>query len=391
MSFVFELPRKDGSQSPPPFPGPTAEDGWSMREKVAWVACNTKGGIYSNAETLEGFWAVIEARRYFGRGKEVRLQDFIVLGAWGFDVFGQVSRLFEVRWYDETTQKYVDVDLTPLRDPMNPLAVMTRDEFKDWLFAQNPKASYSLGMGGSSTTPPPLNITCAHCRQAWTTANTHDVYSINRYVMESSAQYIGTPLSQVIKHYEGLTTADYRIDINTPIRNDRYIDMSIPDEKYPTSFANERGWTTSDRSTEKHLKYPVIPMDTYIVQVGDDIGFHMAEFWHNACHQEMLEAALDKELVTVFDNAGYKFLGFTRIPNEYGSQSYRGGWRLITTDHGYFIVGWRKKVVICIPAGTKETGPKTYNEVTDAQVHSDNYAALTEHLKSLLKPKEENT
>lgn len=109
---------------------------------------------------------------------------------------------------------------------------------------------------------------------------------------------------------------------------------------------------------------------------------HCRSYYHPTCYVKDLAATTRSKFTLCLEQAGYKVLGSVQVTNEYGSLSYRGPWFLFDTDRGTFLLGWRKRVIICEHYATlfsmREPTPPTRvfehtNDYTELSLGLTNY------------------
>ncbi len=288
-------------------------------------------GIRTSLLTLSSLHEMLQARRQATRMKtgengRVQLNEFVLLGRYWLDQFGQCSKAAGVIPKD--------------RFPGMP-DVMEYKQYLAFLASNTPeedKYKFGWAFDGSQNIAPP-DMSCKICGQFWSVSNCHDITSERESVFFPLQSFIGKPVGELVEHLRGLHDARYQYHYkNDPsLRNDRFIDLTqeAVGKSGITTPVNPRGWVKLDTLGE----------EKYVIQSGDEIPVDRTYYFHKVCHLNSLAAETEAEFRTVMHQAGFKYLRFWKIKNEYGSESYRGPWFEIYTDLGKLMLGWNKRII----------------------------------------------
>lgn len=280
---------------------------------------DTKEGIERAVKTLRGLNRLVADRHMAGYERGERLQDFYVLGRWRTDSCGNFGKV----------QDFIPKEKFPLIPD-----ALTQEEFWVFLKAQGIDVEKTFISSGMSSDLPPNDVECSVCRQSWTIENCHDTVVTHRDQNFSLAEFVGRQLWEVQRAYGMRTDALYRMQPDILIRNDRFIDLR-PEPEFATLTRNGRGWVGKrDGVTEN-----------YVIQPRDEGFFNVWSFQHNACNRKKLEADMERQLHYVFTKAGFTKVTLKPIPNRYCPCEHCAPWFNVSTEHGTFTIGWRKRVI----------------------------------------------
>jgi hypothetical protein len=292
---------------------------------------NRQQAIVDSTTNLTLFNILVQARSDAGRVRQEKLSNFVVKGTWYLDEFGQMGKISQVQTWVESEKRYEQVDLHTAEVP----TVMTREEFGAFL----PKdTQWSYGMSGKEL--PLATVPCACCGILWTMDNTHDVHVEHTTEVIPLPMHVGETLSEVRDIFSKRTDACYFMQPDILIRNDDWINNEI-DPKYETKL-NEKGWSSASTTRKE---WPLIDMHEYVIAEGDEAFFNVRRYYHLECFQRDLNSKVRKAFNSAIVKTGIEVYGSVSIPNEYGSELYRGTWFLFDTTRGMIKVGWRKRVI----------------------------------------------
>jgi hypothetical protein len=149
-------------------------------------SCDSVDGIQKALGSMEEFTKLIHARRDLAKGHTKRLGDFIVLGRWRLDQFGQVGRIMTDTF--DLKKEIPDIPDVLVADALWPIIrkydlrtkpdVLSDEEIKhpdfDWSNNERPfPTSVSWGMPAHL---PLVNDRCAVCGRGWGVQDAHDAY-----------------------------------------------------------------------------------------------------------------------------------------------------------------------------------------------------------------------
>lgn len=273
---------------------------------------NTLEGIKTSLQSLESFHSMLNERERI-RDKEGSLNEFVVLGRYWLDEFGQTNIA------RGKTPKDLYPDLPDTIEYQKFLAYgASRTPNTEGGYIQ-----WSIGAGSQAIAP--NNIPCAICGQFWSIRNCHDVRPENQDVFFPVNGFIGESISDLIHDLKTRRDAEYRLlRGRAVIRNDKFISRST----------GESGWLQLEQVGTEH-----------IIENSDEILVNRTAYLHPLCHRNSFARSTETEFGILFSQAGFKSLDFQQIPNEYGSESYRGPWFMVRTEVGRIQIGWRKRVI----------------------------------------------
>lgn len=322
--------------------------------------------------TLEGFWKIINARReYRAQNQTSRMRAYVVYGTWMFDEFGQVGRFGEFRRFDDSSKKYVYNEFNPSGPDFPKL--LTKKQFEGLVPAN---VDWGWGFGGANGALPRPGVPCAHCGEVWTVKNTHTSWGIDsdKLFNAHESDFVGRRLSEVIEEIKSSSSAIYQF---SGLRNDKHIDLSLADPDKSWSTRNRAGWVAFRGDTPLDDTRPIFDRDTYFIEDGDTLLFNVHELYHAQCFRETLASRTRDCFLEALVKAGLRVFGAIRVPNEYGSETYRGPWFIFDTDRGYIRLGWRKRVINVLSITETLT-----LEAADCDIpHLNSYEELTLVLK----------
>ncbi len=302
---------------------------------------DSKQGIEAALTSLESLNRLLQERRAAGYDRKEVLREFFIMGGkFYLDGVGNCS-------------KNTGVSLGSLLGAVP--GVLHKDEYLSRL--ARGKMSDRVGTNfkyGSDI--PPARIVCSHCSTAWSVDHCDDTVLYHKHEVIDLKDFIGKTLGEVKAHYASLTSADYKMQSDVLIRNDKHIDRS---PKYPGSeidwekelVKNELGWLNSqDLSTGD-------TPDTYVIAAGDEGFFNVWTFYHAACDREYRALETTAEFKKVFEAAGFKKIEIELIPNRYSSNQKATPWCLVQTELGPIVMGWRRRVINIDVSGVNQGRP----------------------------------
>ena len=332
--------------------------------KEALTKVNTVEGLTEALQTYESFIKALDARHEAGYKHDIKLNKFIVFGQWYLDSCGNCMGRVDDRM-DEGSQS----------ESKPPAVVMTHDDY--WKWRKEAGLTEFIRFGGSNL--PPTRIVCPVCGQAWGFKTMTNVCLVNDRESVSLIPYIGMTVAQIKERF--LLRSDGVWLINEHgLRNDKYIDLSMkysePEHEWQKGVVvNERGW--------------IKPADDHVIEAGDKGSFVVLRFYHKECHYIEIACETQRRLESLFKDAGYTAVFLRAVPNDYGSEKWRGPWFNALTPWGVLSVGWRKSVI----AITNQRGFEGLNmdklfekeEVTKGVnlVHAWSYDKAREYLREI--------
>jgi hypothetical protein len=345
---------------------------------VLWF--NDPNEILKHTNDLNSLHYLINARAlaaHVGRANnETRLSEFIIRGSWVLDQFGQVGTIQADSVRRGKDSNYERIDLAPLRRENK---VQAKDEFNAFIAGGN----YSYSASGSRDIPYE-DTPCQHCGKHFTMEDAAFAVTQKEERLLPLTEFVGRKLKDVVDDYPRQEGKKWMIDYSIPIRNDQWVDLTPVDRYGRMEPANKGGWAQR-KGTIVTPPFPVeIDYDTHVIQPGDEAGFSTFSFYHANCLVAKNTEEFINSVAIAFDLAGVECNGMLPIPNSYGSESYRGQWLLIhTLKHGYFKVGWRKRVLMFYPVkveSQQDRGVVFYGNGIER--HFNNYKQFSAHLKS---------
>lgn len=245
----------DGIQIPignqPSFPG-----------RRPWY--DTKEKIEERIKDLEGLLTVIHRRHFAGYEYKERLNQFYLFGHFWLDACGNCCSPHG----KSLKQHFPDIP-----------DVLTDDELRSFLASQPGGKEINFGFSYDGGKLPGVNLKCAHCKNGWDITNFSDTHVVQTSETIPLTDFVGKTLAEVKMAYAERNDANYRMQNDILIRNDRFIDLS---PKYPNPehdweksiIKNERGWVSERDGIT----------DDYVIQAGDEGYFNIWTYYHKNCH-----------------------------------------------------------------------------------------------------------
>lgn len=279
---------------------------------------DTKEGIASFLTTLKGL-NTLQSLRAQARASKKSLNHFIIFGNWRLDGYGQMMEFRS--------------NFTPRDEFPNIPAVLTEEEFTEFLKANGKEDAYISWAGGYNLAEP--HMLCYECRKPWTINNCHDIVGWSTQEDLPLENFVGSKLEEVIDFYEVQSDGQYCFNDDINVRSDRWIDLTInPDDDRPV---NKDGWTFQDRD--------------YIVQSGDEMSVQVFRYFHRNCNMEYKNRKQQEIFEELFRAAGFTSFLVTKTPNQYRHSGDIVGcrccasWFKFTVPAGNIVIGWRKRVI----------------------------------------------
>ena len=327
---------------------------------------DTKESIASSLASYPSFLEMLRVRNEQGYIHKQRMNEWIVFGRVRLDTCGNAMLIIEPKdpsWAKET--------------------VYSSDE----AFRAMAAAGFEDRMSSTTGHKPGVGILCPLCGKGWGLDNFWDNRCEQNSVNVDLTPYIGRTLQQIEDMYKLRTDGRWFLGTERPMRNDKYIDLSIPDPKWPEHKANGRGYLFKKTLNYKGEEIGDIDY-SHVIESGDEACFVKLTYTHEACYMAKLTRETHAEFTDAFQKAGVKIITMREIPNEYGSVRYNGPWYQMSTDFGELKVGWRKRVIeidyskIKLPVGLKLStlfvGEQT--TVDEIVVHCWGYDKLVDYL-----------
>jgi hypothetical protein len=309
----------------------------------------TKEEIEKSLVSLEAFNLMLAGRRKAGYQDHILLQEFYVFGGkFHLDNCGNVMKA-ELSF--PTFEK-----------------VLTHDEF----FARLKLIGHTAPISYSSNSEIPLSgKICPVCKREWTIENFIEAILVSSSIVIDLKDFVGRTLKEVREVYSKKPEALYFQYSESPIRNDKFIDLT-PQKEYPSLKVNERGWVKAD--------------ENYVIQLGDGTGFQVHEFVHKKCQAIKLESAQLERFKGLFKQAGFEDCTFKPIPNQYCSCQHCTAWYEVKTPLCDFTIGDRKRVTN-IEWTARVNGEKLFKDenvtVGTNYIHAWNDEKIVEYLTKI--------
>lgn len=350
---------------------------------------DTREGIAGFLGSLEGFKRLVALRREACYGNGARLNTWYILGRWSLDGCGNCMKAGEFIpaekiWDcpDVCTSEELFAEIRKYDFARNS-DVLTREEMDaddfDWSGNKRPyPTSVSFGMGSGSS-PAPSDLVCSQCMKGWTLENCHDIHVSDKTDVIPAGEFIGKTAVDLEGHLNnGTETKRYRIQRESGLRNDKYIDLTLVEnniwKKEDNHVKNEKGWMKFDP-------------ETHILEEGDEVHFYEWTFSHAVCYQDHLDAEVKAEFKKAMNDAEFDFGKIDDVKNEYGSGSYRGQWHVFQTMIGKIRIGWRSRVIEIDWSDIGEDFEHLFpdEDVTKSSsiIHAYSLDKLTEYLKKI--------
>ncbi|HWP60999.1 MAG TPA: hypothetical protein VN495_00125 [Candidatus Paceibacterota bacterium] len=273
--------------------------------------CNTKKAIAAQLGSYTEFYEMLRARREHGgndlaRGEHAPLlREFVVLGRYVTDQFGQCGKL--------NRELFTDEDRAAMP------AVMTKREydrfFKRYVFPRFPEDYYSDQEGVAGMSPPiplpPPHVVCARCFGWWALDTCHDVDATGVFERIDLTPYVGKTVREVSVLFSLAT--DALRSFADPITIDN-----------PTHrFAVE---DTSEEDTKKRLRFRRVrssrPVELdHVIQPNDSATMLCYRFYHGDCFKQLLaEKAIEQDAEDMrgykqaFEEVGFEDVRVARTP-----------------------------------------------------------------------------
>jgi len=355
-----------------------------MKNENAWY--NQKEGIITKLDTLENFFELLEVRRIAHKERDETLNEFYVLNAaFHLDQFGQCGRCLTPQ-----LQQIINLPIitkeelwTIIRNYDRGRNALTNAEIvKDTDAARASGRSYPFQFCIAHEYPPYPGVTCPECGQSWNIKNLTDYLKMESVRKKFPAgEFIGKSLKTMWEAYAKKTDAEYHDPADHRVYNPKHID-NTPHPEYPTLKINRCGFYPDDSGRTD---------PEYILQEGDVVEFWVIECFHKQCLRTHLDRTEQEGFIEVFKKAGFQKYEFKAIPNEYEGChdpycTKCAAWFLVTTEHGIFKVGWRKRVIeITWPKEQKFLQLFTGEDVTKGEsgIHAWGWEKAAEYLAKI--------
>jgi hypothetical protein len=351
--------------------------------------CNSLTALIMEITNLEGLHNIIEARRTIKKYDENKRFDYFVInGQYMLDCFAQVAR---ITIHDESEGNY---GKTIHAKDLNVPRVMTQDMFKTFL---RHKGEYSYSWGFPSPLPD-AGMICPVCKKEYDLDDCYDISTDFTGGSEkiNGSDYLNHTIPAVVDMLNN-NERKYYVWGGT-ITNPKYINETII-EGYSCLKKNQNGLISFDMKDETD-RFPYMgSIDEYNIQVDDTIHLSYREYTHKNCMQNKLNEDTFNSFIKCLSDAEVAVKSFTKIKNEYGSDSYRGSWYkfiLFNKNNdgkqgsciGSVRIGWRKRVIeldysYLLPDGTDLTHLFEDENVTKERglIHAYSLEDLTKYLK----------
>ncbi|MFA5997016.1 MAG: hypothetical protein WC791_00850 [Candidatus Paceibacterota bacterium] len=281
---------------------------------------DTEEGIRKYLNSYPRFHELLRLRReaHWERGES--LGDFVILGAFTLDTFGQIGKIWP-------TPKVELEGRVP--------DVMEKKAFFAFM-KETVLADQSIQIALSPVHIPPLNCQCPECGKYYGVDDCHDAYPMetrsNYLVLDD---FVGKNFWEVRRWLVADHQVFKSVHPNIMIRNDRFINLRQDpywDHEHPI---NKFGWVGKDEGID----------DSYVIQKGDAISYDTKKHYHKACFVTAMTRFSQDSFKELLSKVGFTDFTMKSVPNKYGSFEYRGSWFSIATTDGVFTIGWRKRVI----------------------------------------------
>lgn len=295
---------------------------------------DTAVGIEEALSSLDGFTALVFARRDVGYVCNGRMNEFFLFGRYFLDTVGNCGKV----------HGWIPKDHFPkLPD------VMTGDDF--WAFVKVAVGDDVSVSTGIKSDLPSGGVTCPICKKGWSIHNCHDTVVIHEHETFSLAEFVGKTLGDVKTSYDIRTDAHYMMQPDCLIRNDRFIDLSArypnPTQEWEKGIKkNESGWVSVKEGLD----------DNYVIQERDEGFFNVWRFYHSSCSRLDLASKNEASFREIFVKAGFMFSIMHHLPNGYSHDSSGPPWFKVETEVGSITLGWRRSVININWSETSHTG-----------------------------------
>jgi len=338
---------------------------------------DTKEGIVEAVKSLPSFLRLVSARRKAHYVRDEKLNTFYVLGRYCLDACGNCCRAEGVTLKDKFPH---------IKD------VLTKDESDQFIDAQTNGKDLFITHSYSDNLPD-LRISCPVCGQKWSINNCHDTVVVRNTQNIPLDEFVGKTLAAVKKHYGQKTNAEYFMQDDILIRNDRFIDLSPkypkPENEYERkAVKNKSGWVAKrDGITDK-----------YVIQKGDVGYFNVWRYYHSKCDDKAKDNEMRQRFHRVFEKAGFGRIRMSSTKNRYSSARVYAPWYYVNTEHGTFLIGWRKRVINIDWKGLGAVAESGFGDlfisedVTKANtyIHAYGYDKAMDYLQRIRKYLEQN-
>jgi hypothetical protein len=279
---------------------------------------NDRGELFRRIkkEGLAGLNAVAEARHEACYSRGERLSEFVFLGYFWGDSCGNFGKIL---WKDERMISPIYFIFPVVATPGEWFALME--------IYQVETPGYSL-----SWELPPGDMVCDLCHKAWTIDDCHRAKVVRTDKDIPLEPYVGKTLAEAEKAVEKTFAATVFLQPDLLVGNPANKELKWHPVYRNVELSN--GWV---RNVNKNR---------YVIQPGDVGYFNIWYYRHPVCQSSELERTERIYFADVFQKAGYTNIDLAAIPNEYcGDPTCCPPWFLAATSQGYFIIGWRKRVI----------------------------------------------
>ncbi|HOX95763.1 MAG TPA: hypothetical protein PLI45_00040 [Candidatus Woesebacteria bacterium] len=277
-------------------------------------------------QSLENLVDLITARHEAGYQRGERLEEWILLGRFYLDSYGQFNK------YDG----HQGDDIPIVRFPDIP-KVLTRDEFHTFV-DRHLKLGEPFGTSCCVSWLPEGDQICPVCKKGWTIPNCYDFVVEHKDIVVDTKDFIG----QTVANFKAKWNRDNH-EVNwflrgeTNLKNKKYIDRTILVNKIwkaeDKHQVNELGWIETD--------------DDHIIEPGDHLFVHLVTYRHEKCYRSRQAKLQHEYFKRIFISAGFRNVIMTQISNQYhgGDCLFCAPWYQVTADSLNFTIGRRKHVI----------------------------------------------
>jgi len=248
-------------------------------------------------------------RRHIYRNGNNKLNEFVILGRYCIDSFGQLSDIF-------VDDKNYDPNIAP--------KVISLNDFYLYVRQVHPQDDYPTSVSRRLGKAFPMDShICPYRKNHWTPEDGNSAISIEEFVQIEGKDFIGKSLNSFGKFLdtEGRFYSYFR---HSHIRNDKNNNF---EEKYPTPWVH-------------------IEDLNYIIKEGDDIGTENTYFYHKKC---LINERYDKnhhEFRRALFVAGFEIESSIKILSYYDNENFWTRFNVLTDEVvDEITIGWRKRVI----------------------------------------------
>lgn len=325
------------------------------------ISYDTREGIQKYLDDgLAGLNRLIRDRSRAGYKENKRMKTWIILGRWVADSCGNFGKIIDIDYKQGQAPK----DLYP-----DMIDILSFEELRNVLG----KISISHGFQDDV---PDTHLRCPECNNSWNIYDCHDVIVKRESLTLPLAEFEGQKLYEVQREVSLKTDGFYRFG-ESPIRNDKWIDMAI-EPGYEVLKINEQGSIHSSPEKrsfkdqleglkDQHLYYD------YVISEGDEGWLDVWKYYHRPCNEAKAKKDAEEYYGDMLVKSGWATT-MCLIPNEYSVTDHSWPWIKFCTLGGMIKVGYRKRVINIDWSDTKQHYRHLFEDegvtLTDTYVHA---------------------